>query len=139
MDASVAVKWLIAENGHEAAMELLIGQDELHAPRLLASEFANAIRGKAARGEITSRDSRSAVAAIQELPLRWGFDETDADTAHKIASGLGHPVYDCVYLAMAIRIGGLMVTADEGFGSKVKSGPNAEFLATLDEYTRRLD
>ena len=44
VDASVAVKWLIAEDGSDAAHRLAAGGDDLHAPRLMASEIANALR-----------------------------------------------------------------------------------------------
>ena len=42
VDASVAVKWLVAEDGSDEADRLLAGSEELHAPRLMASEVANA-------------------------------------------------------------------------------------------------
>ena len=52
VDASVAVKWLVAEEDSEAADRLLAGGDDLHAPRLMASEIANALWRKARTGEI---------------------------------------------------------------------------------------
>ena len=50
VDASVAVKWLIAEEGSDAAHRLAAGADDLHAPRLMASEIANALWRKAPDG-----------------------------------------------------------------------------------------
>jgi predicted nucleic acid-binding protein len=43
VDASVAVKWLVLEEGSTDADQLLEGQHELYAPRLLASEVGNVI------------------------------------------------------------------------------------------------
>ena len=43
VDASVAVKWLIAEEGSDFANRLVELGDDLHAPRLMASEVANAL------------------------------------------------------------------------------------------------
>ncbi len=43
VDASVAVKWLIFEGDAGVAQELAMGSEELHAPRLMASEVANAL------------------------------------------------------------------------------------------------
>ncbi len=52
VDASVAVKWLIAEDGSDAAALLLMDGDDLHAPRLMASEVANALWCKIRKGEV---------------------------------------------------------------------------------------
>ena len=52
VDASVAVKWLVAEDGSEAAESLIDQRFELYAPRLLASEVSNALWRKARLGEI---------------------------------------------------------------------------------------
>ena len=58
VDASVAVKWLVAEEGSDAADRLLAGGDDLHAPRLMASEIANALWRKARTGEIRTGAGR---------------------------------------------------------------------------------
>ena len=50
VDASVAVKWLIAEEGSDAAHGLAASGDDLYAPRLMASEIANALWRKARLG-----------------------------------------------------------------------------------------
>ena len=42
VDAGVAVKWLAAEEGSDAADRLLANGGDLYAPRLMASEVANA-------------------------------------------------------------------------------------------------
>ena len=52
VDASVAVKWLIAEDDSDVARELAASGEDLHAPRLMASEIANALWRKARLGEI---------------------------------------------------------------------------------------
>ena len=51
VDASVAVKWLVAEEESDAARELLESGEELHAPGLMASEIANALCRKARLGK----------------------------------------------------------------------------------------
>lgn len=52
VDASVAVKWLVAEEGSDAADRLLTDGDDLYAPRLMASEVAKTLWRKARLGEI---------------------------------------------------------------------------------------
>ena len=52
VDASVAVRWLVAEEDMDVAARLPAGSDDLHAPRLMASELANALWRRARTGEI---------------------------------------------------------------------------------------
>ena len=138
VDASVAVKWLVAESEEEAATNLIERNDELHAPRLLVSEVANTLRRKAENGDIAPVDAQAASAAISLLPLNWADDELDAQLAHRIALELDCPVYNCVYLAMAIRIGGVMVTADKQFANLNQTTLNARFVKTLREYAESM-
>ena len=115
VDASVAVKWLVAEEDSDAAVRLLTGDDDLHAPRLMASEIASALWRKARLGEIERGWAGAAMAAVPEMPVRWSEDETLAADAIRLALALGRSVYDCMYLALAHRIGALLVTADIRF------------------------
>ena len=50
VDASVAVKWLVLEDMSDIAKELYGAGDRLVAPRLIATEFANAFARKTAQG-----------------------------------------------------------------------------------------
>jgi predicted nucleic acid-binding protein len=52
VDASIAVKWFVAEPLREEARRLLAHRLHLHAPEILLSEFANTIWKKVRRGEI---------------------------------------------------------------------------------------
>ncbi len=117
VDASVALKWLVEEEGSEAANRLLQGDHELYAPRLMASEIANALWRKARLGEIGRGEAGTLAATVQEMPLRWGEDEGLGADATRLAIALDRPVYDCVYLAFAHRIGAELVTADTRFAN----------------------
>ena len=50
VDASVAVKWLVEEEGSASAERLLKGDHNLHAPRLMVSEIANALMAQGPAG-----------------------------------------------------------------------------------------
>ena len=71
VDASVAVKWLVAEEGSDAADRLLTDGDDLYAPRLMASEVANALWRKARLGEIERDQAAVLMTAVSEFPVRW--------------------------------------------------------------------
>ena len=72
VDASVAVKWLVVEEDTDVAQQLATGELDLHAPRLMASEVANALWSKARAGEIECRTARVILANVPDMPVRWG-------------------------------------------------------------------
>ena len=136
VDASVAVKWLIAEEGSDAAHRLAAGADDLHAPRLMASEIANALWRKACMGEIERRLAGALAAAVPEMPVRWSADEAVCADAVRLALSLDRPVYDCVYLALAHRLGAWMVTADQRFANALSSTEHGDMVLTLADHVR---
>ena len=134
VDASVAVKWLIAEDGSDIAREMVAKGERLHAPRLMASELANALWRKARLGEIERGDAGIMLASVPQMPVRWGDDEIICGDAVRLALALDRPVYDCVYLALAHRIGAIVVTADLRFVNALASTEHGETIITLDDY-----
>ena len=136
VDASVAVKLLVDEPDSDAARELAASGHELHAPRLMASEVGNALWRKARLGQIERADAGAALAWIADMPLRWNDDETVSADAVRLALALDHPVYDCVYLALAHRIGAMVVTADRRFVTAVAPTEHGETVVTLADCVR---
>ena len=134
IDASVAVKLLVDEPDSDTARELAASGRELHAPRLMASEVANALWRKARQGQIERADAGTAMASLPDMPLRWSEDETVSADAVRLALALDHAVYDCVYLALAHRIGATVVTADRRFVTAVASTEHGESVMMLADY-----
>lgn len=114
-DASVAVKWVVAEEDTPVARRMLTDANELHAPRLLAAEVANALWSKARQGVIARSAAVALIATVTGQPINWADDESVVADALGIALALGRPIYDCMYLALARRIGAALVTADARF------------------------
>ena len=76
VDASVAVKWFVEEDGRNQALQILdLGERE--APDLVVAEVANVIWKKALRGEVTDAQALSICAALPAisrlctLPRPW--------------------------------------------------------------------
>ncbi len=136
VDASVAVKWLVAEEDADIADRLAESGQELHAPRLMASEVANALWRKARQGQIEHADVGAAMALLTDIPVRWNDDEIVGADAVRLALALDHPVYDCVHLALAHRIGATVVTADRRFANAVASTEHGKAVMTLDDYAK---
>ena len=136
VDASVAVKWLVVEQDADVARELAASGQDLHAPRLMASEVANALWRKAQAGEIERRTAGVLLTNVPDMPVHWGADESVAADAARLALALDHPVYDCVYLALAHRIGAVMLTADRQFVAAVAPTEHGEAVLTLADYAK---
>ena len=134
VDASVAVKWLVAEEDADIADRLAASGQELHAPRLMASEAANVLWRKARVGEIERAEAGAAMALLTDMPVRWNDDETVGADAVRLALALEHPVYDCMYLALAHRIDAKVVTADRRFVTAVSPTEHGEAVMTLADY-----
>lgn len=117
VDASVAVPWAVPEPGDEAALRIrdafAAGRVELLAPGLFVAEAANALWKKCRlRGELTEQEARHALglllAALPELVPEAPL----APQAMELAITYRHPVYDCLYVALALRERCPLVTAD---------------------------
>ena len=134
VDASVAVKWLVAEEDADIADQLAASGQELHAPRLMASEVANVLWRKARVGQMERADAAAAMALLADMPVRWNDDETVSADAVRLALALDHPVYDCMYLALAHRIGATVVTADRRFVTAVALTEHGETVVTLADH-----
>ena len=89
IDASVAVKWLVEEDGSDAANRLLNGNKDLYAPRPMASEVANALWRKARLSEIDEADAL--MTGLSKIPVRWSADETVCADAVRLAVALDRP------------------------------------------------
>lgn len=112
VDASVAIKWFILEPDRDAARRLLEPGYRLIAPELVVAEVSNAMWRRVMAGQ---GDARQASATAASLPRFFGFLVSLiplAARALQIAAELGHPVYDCFYLALAESENASLVTAD---------------------------
>ena len=133
-DASVAVKWAVEEEDYEKAAQLLSGEHQLHVPRVLASELANALRNKVISGVLAPHLVAGMLGSALSSLLHWAADEVLAADALRIAIGLNHPVYDCVYLALAYQVGGTVVTADTRFFNTVAGTEHADRVVLLADF-----
>jgi predicted nucleic acid-binding protein len=131
VDASVAFKWVVREEGSEAARALVAAGEPLVAPELVLVEVANAAWKGVRRGLVAPEQL---AAATERLP-DW-LDQIHPvrpllPRAVAIARELGHPVYDCVYLALAERAAAVLVTADQRLLARVAGTPWASPVREL--------
>ena len=124
VDASVAVKWLVAEDLSDEASSLLDAGLTLLAPALLFAEAANALWAMHRRGDIDRDELAGAVDLLRTAPVTTPRSMRQlAASAARLAADLGHPVHDCFYLALAIHEQHPVVTADTRFREKIRDHP----------------
>ncbi len=133
VDASVALKWFLPEPDSVLAEALLRRADTLLAPTLIVSEVCNAAWKRFRRGETTARQLQWVAERITGVGMLLISDEALAVPATAIARRLDHPVYDCLYLALADERGAMLVTADRRLHARV-GGTAWESRVTLLSY-----
>ena len=106
VDASLAVKWLVAENYTEDARELRDAWQRerirLAAPYFMPTEVSNVLHRYVVRGGLTVLEAMSLMDRILDMRIEK-YDEAQIYTrAIELASQLEQgSVYDCHYLALA--------------------------------------
>lgn len=124
VDASIVVKWLVAEEWSDESSALLDAGVTLIAPELLFAEVSNALWAMCRRGDVTQDDLADAVDALREAPVAVPASMHQlAAAATRLAVDLDHPANDCFYLALAIQEQYPVITADTRFYDKVRAHP----------------
>ena len=121
VDASVAVKWFADEPLFDKARALQ--QHSLAAPDLIFAEVANVMWKLWRRGVLTDARYAARGEALKDAPLMVTPVGDLLASAMRLARELDHPVYDCFYLALAVREGCPAVTADQRFAAAAAGHP----------------
>lgn len=117
LDASVAVRWLVMEEGSKQAATLLELPIAWLAPHLLVTEVAAALRRKVVGSEIRPEQAVQAtdilVSAIDDGVIELMGDEHIVAAALSLALATQHKLPHCLYLALAERESAALATADD--------------------------
>ena len=130
IDASIALKWVVQEDGTNQAL-VLRQHARLIAPDLLVPECANILWKKVQRKELTRDEALLAARLLQGAEIELLPTRSLLEQAARIAIELDHPAYDCLYLALAMENGCRFVTADERFIRKLGQGPRSPYRGNV--------
>lgn len=110
-DASIAIKWVVEEEGTDSAVELR-SRFRFAAPELLIPECANILWKKVQRGELSPDEAVLAAKLLERSGIDFVSMTGLLEEATNLSIVLSHPAYDCAYLIAAQRTGSRFVTAD---------------------------
>lgn len=125
IDASLAVKWVLAEEYSERALAFLqncINSDtKFVAPSHIRFEVTSVIRNHVYRGNISERTGKEAFNVFHDIHLDLRHDRQIFDEAWRLALIYKRPTtYDSYYLALAKLEGCDLWTADRRLINAVK-------------------
>ena len=112
VDASIVFKWFVREPHSDAALDLLRDGD-LIAPDLVIVEVASAAWKVAGRGAISTEQAIAFAEAVPDFFSELVASRVLLPRAIELAIELRHPVYDAMYIALALQSETHCVTADE--------------------------
>jgi predicted nucleic acid-binding protein len=115
VDASVALKFVVEEVGTDDAIALIREGEPLVAPDWMLAECAS---GLAKKVLFSSMPRAAAEAGFHSLPAFFSrlFPTPPLlDSALNLSIRLSLPLYDCLYLALALREQAEVITADRNF------------------------
>lgn len=121
VDASVMVALYVEEEMSTPARAALLRAHEdghdLHAPDLILVEFANALWKRVGRGELGRDSAMAALGALANLDDldRHPLDAQLALPALSLAIAHSLTAYDALYAALAVQLGGTVITNDRRF------------------------
>jgi predicted nucleic acid-binding protein len=134
IDASVAAKWYFREELSDRADALLEQENEILAPGLLAVEIATLVWKRARRGEITEAVGDRIVAALREVPFQIRPTVELVTAALPLALHRGLTLHDAFYVALAVKSGSPLVTADRKLYDILRGGPLADHVMWLGDF-----
>lgn len=134
-DASVALKWFVADEplAEEAAAIIRSGMPVI-APDLVVAEGCNAAWRWSRLGRIRPEEAHRIAARLPAFFRQLVPAATLSEPAMRLAHELDHPIYDCLYLALAGREEVALVTADARLIEKVARTAWRKRVVALSQY-----
>jgi predicted nucleic acid-binding protein len=131
IDASVVVKLYFEEEHSKAAEQCVARAGQLLAPDLLWAETANVIWKRHRRGDLAADAAIEIAEQVLAMPVTIHPSSGLIPDALDLAVRLDRTVYDCMYLALAVRTKAVLVTADKRLVNALAGSPLEKYVALL--------
>jgi len=135
IDASVVIKWFVPEGDFAAARAMRTTETRLAAPDLLFAEISNILWKLVRRGEMAAPRAMEISEEIAGSPFVTFTNQSLAKDALDLAVATGLSAYDASYVALAMRIDKIFITADQKLVHKIRGTPSASRVQLLADYT----
>lgn len=133
VDASVASKWFLPEIHSGSALYLLQGRYQLHIPTFLFVELGNVLTKKIRRQELSPTEDDAILNELKHLLLQRHADDQLFPAAYRLALDTHRSLYDCLYLALAEVVDGIIVTADRKLYTALAKAPYARRVLWVED------
>ncbi len=115
VDASALLYAILGGDAGAAELRQRLTTEVCHAPHLIDAEVGNVLRSKVIRGELAPRLAEALLHAAPSLiDFRYGH-EALATAAWRLRDNVTY--YDALYVALAVGLGTVLVTADKRLAS----------------------
>jgi predicted nucleic acid-binding protein len=138
VDASVAVKWFLPENGEafaDQALALLDKYDrkevQFVVPDLFYAEIASAIWKAIRVGRISRAFGDQALVLLTQREFATVPSLKLLDKAFQIATDHARSVYDSLYVALAVQTNSQLITADERLANSLAARFPVKWLGAI--------
>lgn len=138
LDASVALKWYLPEE-HAVKARLLVTRDRFvgdrrfQTPELFFPECGSILWKRVRRGDTTPEEAATVMDALLALPFIIQPHPPLMRAALTLAVSTDRSVYDCLYLALAVRERTRLITADQRLYRALSGGPLARYLLWIED------
>jgi predicted nucleic acid-binding protein len=112
LDASAAVRLILADPAATDLAERVGGAALVLAPELMLTKLDNTLWKLQRADRLNDLDPQELLAEARELVDRLEPDRHLQAEALALACHLNHPVYDCLYLALARREAASLISSD---------------------------
>ena len=138
VDASVAAKWFLPENGEalaDRALALLDQYDKKEVqfvvPDLFYVEIASAIWKAVRVGRVPRAFGDQALVLLTQREFTTVPSIKLLDSAFQIATAYGRSVYDSLYVALAVQTNSQLITADERLANALAARLPVKWLGAV--------
>ncbi len=131
IDASLIAAAFFQEDFADKASAMLSSGQPLHAPGLVYPEVSNVISKRFGRSEISKEETTRLQSDLLLLPLEITSSQELVEVALQLAIHTKRTVYDCLYLALAMKTGGPMITCDQRLVNALAAGPLKEHVVWI--------